>query len=56
MYLPGFLKRWLLKICPFSPERPRYYAHKREKRREGREGRGKRTPGTHNFYIAYFGK
>ena len=22
-YLPGFLKRWLLKICPFSPQRHR---------------------------------
>ena len=22
-YLPGFLKRWLLKICPFWPERHR---------------------------------
>ena len=23
IYLPGFLKRWLLKICPFWPERRR---------------------------------
>ena len=23
VYLPGFLKRWLLKICPFWPERHR---------------------------------
>ena len=63
-YLPGFLKRWLLKICPFWPERHRNRVfwtpmslepHGREKRREGREGRRKRTAGTHNFYIAYFG-
>ena len=50
-YLPGFLKRWFLKICPFSPQRHgnwvfglpwAYKPHGREKRREGREGRRKK--------------
>ena len=64
-YLPGFLKRWLLKICPFWPERhrkrvfwtPMSLETTRERKEKGGE-RGekkKRTAGTHNFYIAYFG-
>ena len=63
-YLPGFLKRWLLKICPLWPERHRnrvfwtpmsLETHTGEKEKGGREGEEKRTAGTHDFYIAYFG-
>ena len=65
IYLPGFLKRCLLKICPFSPERhrnrvfmtPMSLETTRERKEKGAErgAKKKRTPGTHNFYIAYFG-
>jgi len=49
LYLPGFLKRWLLKICPFftgTTPKPRFYDSEQprnhtEEKREGRGERGK---------------
>ena len=45
-HLPGFLKRWLLKICPFSPERHRNWvfwtAMSLETTRERKEKGGER--------------
>ena len=51
-YLPGFLKRWLLKICPFWPERhrkrvfwtPRSLETTRERKEKGGE-RGEKKKG-----------
>ena len=47
IYIPGFFKRWLLKICPFSPETHRnwvfFYSHEpRNNTGEKREERGER--------------
>ena len=62
--LPVFLKKGLLKICPFSPERHRHRGFKtpnnpetrRERKEKGGEG-GEKKKGlvALNLHIAYFG-
>ena len=62
-YMPGFFKRWLLKIWPFSPERrskPARYcdsftlktARKRKEKKRKRAEEETKTLHTHHFYIA----
>ena len=52
--LPIFTGTTLKLVFFYSLEPRNHTGEKREGRRE--RGEEKRTPGTHNFYIAYFGE